>query len=476
MSNGYGLYDVAGNVSEWCWDLAQPNYRYSQATNADTRGPSASPYGQSRIYRGGSWGFAPENTRCSERFWTSANPIDDDIGFRCARSNRDVGPPTGVNATDGQYAHMIRVTWNASAGATGYIVLRSASNDAGTAAAVSAETPFTAYDDMGVAPGATNYYWVKAGDTGGWSRLSAPDMGYTVPEARRFALSVEAIPTNGGTVDLNPDRDPDGKYREGTMVTLAPGSSPGYHFKEWRGSASGTVAQITLAVDADKSVTAVFEASGDAYESDDAAIAARPWSGLAPQTHSIRPPGDQDWVAFTLSTTTNAVIETSGDSGDTRLWLFDADLNELASDDDSGQGFFSRIDRTLAAGTYYLKVDGCEADREVGQYDLSVTFSTADRDTDGDGMIDSDEVVAGTDPRSASSVLKLVDVRQGTEGLVLRWSSVHNRVYDLDRSTNMARGFDHTVVSNLNATPPVNVHTDATAVGSGPYYLRVRTR
>jgi hypothetical protein len=40
----------------------------------------------------------------------------------------------------------------------------------------------------------------------------------------------------------------------------------------------------------------------------------------------------------------------------------------------------------------------------------------------------------------------------------------------------MARGFDHTVVSNLNATPPVNVHTDATAVGSGPYYLRVRTR
>ena len=52
----------------------------------------------------------------------------------------------------------------------------------------------------------------------------------------------------------------------------------------------------------------------------------------------------------------------SGADGDTRMWLYDEQLNELAFDDDSGDNGFSRIDRTcgenpLPAGTYYLLVD-----------------------------------------------------------------------------------------------------------------------
>ena len=48
-ANGYGLYDMAGNVSEWCWDW----YGTSYEGGSDPRGPTS---GSLRVFRGGSWG------------------------------------------------------------------------------------------------------------------------------------------------------------------------------------------------------------------------------------------------------------------------------------------------------------------------------------------------------------------------------------------------------------------------------------
>ena len=47
--NGYGLYDMAGNVWQWCWDWQD---RYSASTATDPRGPLS---GQYRVARGGCW-------------------------------------------------------------------------------------------------------------------------------------------------------------------------------------------------------------------------------------------------------------------------------------------------------------------------------------------------------------------------------------------------------------------------------------
>jgi uncharacterized protein (TIGR02996 family) len=78
--NAWGLYDLHGNLAEWCSDWYHARY-YARSRREDPRGPRS---GTTRILRGGAWGDGPVSCRTSRRIHFLPSTTHDALGMRVA--------------------------------------------------------------------------------------------------------------------------------------------------------------------------------------------------------------------------------------------------------------------------------------------------------------------------------------------------------------------------------------------------------
>lgn len=153
------------------------------------------------------------NTGTNQAWMTGATDLDGntrivhvivDMGAYEFQEATPPSAPTGVAASDGTYTDKVRITWNASSGASGYEIWRNSSDSTNTAGRVGNTTTLI-YDDTPPLIETIYYYWVKATNSYGSSSFSSSDSGYRrapIPGQVAFSTASYTVNENAGSVRL----------------------------------------------------------------------------------------------------------------------------------------------------------------------------------------------------------------------------------------------------------------------------------
>jgi autotransporter-associated beta strand protein len=182
-------------------------------------------------------------------------------------------------------------------------------------------------------------------------------------------------------------------------------------------------------------------------------------------------------VALTVVTpTTHTIAASAGENGTIEP------SGNVVVEDGAGQTFAITPDASyhvadvIVDGASVGAVTNYSFSAATADHTISASFAINTNDTDGDGMLDGAEIVAGTDPNDSASVLRIAAFTAPSAlpgQFIIRWQSITNKRYSVQAATNLVVGFTINLVTNITATPPVNVHTD-NVNGAGCRLYRIK--
>jgi hypothetical protein len=211
----------AGTVTACFWNITTSG---RSASAGGTGLPTTDMMKQS-TYTGVGWDFVGETVNGTADIWT----INEGVSYP-KLAWQSISAPGGVFATDGTYNDHIRVTWNSVSGATGYEVWRGTNNSSGSASNLGDRT--SPFNDTGVTPGTTYYYWVKAAKNITTSDFSSSDSGNA-----STSCTVPSAPTGVSATD--------GTYTDKVRVSwVASSGATSYEIRRYTSNKSGSAPKV----------------------------------------------------------------------------------------------------------------------------------------------------------------------------------------------------------------------------------------